>query len=76
MTKRTSIVYLLLAPVLFSLSWYISHKLFERFMLNASGIENAKDRSLVYAGFFTILYIAAWFVIRDLYKNSSQNTDK
>lgn len=68
MTKKASIIYLALAPVLFGLSWFISHRVFERFMTNGSGLAEAHDRSLGYAIVFLLLYLAVFFVIRDLYK--------
>ena len=69
MSKRTSIIYLAIAPVLFGLSWYISHRLFERFMTNNATYAEVEDRSVIYASVFAGLYIAAWFVIRDLYRS-------
>ena len=68
MTKKASLIYLALAPVLFGLSWFISHRVFERFMTNGSGVTEAHDRSLGYAITFLVLYLAVFFVIRDLYK--------
>jgi hypothetical protein len=67
MSKKASIIYLALAPVLFGLSWYISHRLFQRFMTNNATQHDVEVRSMVYAGIFAGLYLAAWFVIRDLY---------
>lgn len=78
MTKRFTTIYLLLAPLVFGLSWYISHRLYLRFMrLGASDYEHlANDRSLIYASVFTGLYLAAFFVIRDLYRPQRINNTK
>lgn len=72
MTKRFTIIYFALAPFLFGLSWFISHRLYLRFMRFGSGDfeYQGDDRSLIYAGIFTGLYIVAFFVINDLYKPS------
>jgi TRAP-type C4-dicarboxylate transport system permease small subunit len=70
MTKRFSIIYLAFAPLLFGLSWYISHRVYERFMQSGSdptGYPGA-DRSVIYASVFTGLYLIAYLIIRDLYK--------
>ncbi|MEN9348605.1 MAG: hypothetical protein ACOVOO_02630 [Flavobacteriales bacterium] len=74
MTKRFTTIYLALAPVLFGLSWYISHRLYLRFMAFGSGTFEYKgdDRSLIYASMFTGVYLAAYLVIRDLYKPQSK----
>lgn len=68
MSKKASLIYLSLAPVLFGLSWFISHRVFERFMTNGSGVSEAHDRSLGYAIAFLVFYLAIYFVIRDLYR--------
>lgn len=68
MTKKFNIIYLGLAPVLFGLSWFISHELFNHFMKNKGTLENpAKDNSLVFACGFSFLYLLVFFIIRDLY---------
>lgn len=70
MSKKASIIYLALAPVLFLLSWYISHRMYTDFLSNGVGNMRyeGKERSELYASVLTGLYIAAFFVIRDLYK--------
>jgi TRAP-type C4-dicarboxylate transport system permease small subunit len=70
MTRKTSIIYLCIAPVLFLLSWYISHRMFTEFLQNGVGNMrfDGKDRSLMYASVLTGIYMAAFFIIRDLYK--------
>jgi hypothetical protein len=70
MTKKASIIYLSLAPVLFALSWYISHRMYTDFLQNGVGNMEfgGKERSLTYATGFTVLYLAAFLIIRDLYK--------
>lgn len=69
MTRKVSIIYLCIAPILFGLSWYISHRMYTDFLQN--GVGNMKyqgeERSVMYATVFTALYLAAFFVIRDLY---------
>jgi hypothetical protein len=71
MSKKASQIYLALAPVLFFLSWYISKKLYAIFMANGQNTAQVQDRSMLYAFFFAGLYVAAWFVIQDLYKPKS-----
>jgi hypothetical protein len=73
MSKRFTLIYLALSPVIFGLSWYISHRLYLRFMRFTSGnMEHpGDDRSLIYATVFTAIYIGAYLVIRDLYKTEN-----
>lgn len=70
MTRKASILYLCIAPVLFVLSWYISHRMFTEFLQNGVGNMRfeGKDRSLMYASVLTGLYIAVFFIIKDLYR--------
>ncbi|MBX7052964.1 MAG: hypothetical protein K1X54_13070 [Flavobacteriales bacterium] len=70
MTKKASLIYLSIAPVLFALSWYISHRMYTDFLQNGVGNMEygGKERSFTYAASFTILYLAAYLVIKDLYK--------
>ncbi|MCC6601332.1 MAG: hypothetical protein IT223_11770 [Crocinitomicaceae bacterium] len=70
LSKRFQIIYLSLAPVLFALSWFISHRIYIRFMKLATGSMQyrTEDHSLIYASVFAGIYVAAFFVIRDLYK--------
>ena len=70
MSKRFTLIYLALTPVIFGLSWYISHRLYLRFMRFTSGNmeHQGDDRSLIYASVFTAIYIGFYLVIRDLYK--------
>lgn len=72
-TKRFTIIYLALAPVLFALSWYISHRIQIRFMSLATGElqEQSNNKPFIYASIFTALYLGAYLVIRDLYKPTS-----
>jgi TRAP-type C4-dicarboxylate transport system permease small subunit len=74
MSKRASIIYLCLAPVLFLLSWFISHKLYVQYMAHNTGDmhQNSDERSITYAAFFTGLYLAVFLVLRDLYKPSTK----
>lgn len=69
MTSRFYLIYLSIAPLVYGLSWYISHRIYLRFLRFSSGDiqTGADDRSLIYAGVFTGLYLAALVVIRDLY---------
>ncbi len=76
MSRKASIIYLSLAPVLFLLSWYISHRMYTDFLSNGVGNMRyeGKERSEIYAGVLTGLYLFAFLVIKDLYgkkKNSS-----
>jgi hypothetical protein len=71
MSKKASIIYLALAPFFFFLSWYIGHRLGQFFQINGSGPKQIPDRSLWYATGFVTIYLAAWLVIRDLYKTKS-----
>lgn len=69
MTRKASIIYLCIAPALFALSWYISHRMYTDFLQNGIGNMRfeGKERSLMYASVLTGLYLAIFFVIRDLY---------
>jgi hypothetical protein len=73
MSKKFNIIYLSIAPLLFVLSYFISTTLYDRFMKFGTGEYEyqGKDHSLVYSLFFTIAYLAVFFVIRDLYKKKS-----
>jgi TRAP-type C4-dicarboxylate transport system permease small subunit len=70
MSRKATIIYLALAPVLFLLSWYISHRMYTDFLSNGVGNMKyeGKERSEIYAAVLTGLYLAAFFVIRDLYR--------
>ncbi len=70
MSKRASIIYLCIAPVLFALSWYISHRMYTDFLHSGVGVNAypGKERSWMYATTLTVLYLAFFLVIRDLYK--------
>ncbi|HEY8403178.1 MAG TPA: hypothetical protein VIK71_01080 [Flavobacteriales bacterium] len=70
MSKRASIIYLCLAPVLFALSWYISHRMYTDYLASGVGVNayQGKERSLMYATTLTVLYIAFYFVIQDIFK--------
>jgi TRAP-type C4-dicarboxylate transport system permease small subunit len=70
MSKRASIIYLCLAPVLFALSWYISHRMYTDYLASGVGVNayQGKERSLMYATTLTVFYIAFYFVIQDIYK--------
>ena len=69
-TKRFQIIYLALAPVLFGLSWFISHRIYNSFMQSGNGAYEYQggERSFIYASVFTGLYLSVFLVIRDLYK--------
>jgi hypothetical protein len=67
MGKKFTLIYLAIAPLVFGLSWYISHRLFMNFAAGEDG-NGATDRSLIYAGVFTGIYLAVLLVIRDLYR--------
>lgn len=69
MSKRASIIYLCIAPILFVLSWYISHRMYTDYLASGVGVNayQGKERSLMYATTLTFFYIAFFFVIRDLY---------
>lgn len=70
MSKRASIIYLCLAPVLFALSWYISHRMYTDYLASGVGVNayQGKERSLMYATTLTVFYVAFYFVIQDIYK--------
>jgi hypothetical protein len=72
-TKRFTLIYLAIAPALFALSWYISHRIQIRFMSLATGEIQSESNSkpFIYASIFTAIYLGAYLVIRDLYKGSS-----
>ncbi|MFN0031058.1 MAG: hypothetical protein ACKVOR_02750 [Flavobacteriales bacterium] len=70
MTRKTSLIYLIIAPVLFALSWYISHRIYEEFLLSNQENVHYKERSLLYASFLTGLYLVAFFVIKDLFRKT------
>lgn len=69
MSKKSTIIYFAIAPVLFGLSWFISHRVVPRAQALGSGKISETDStiSLLYAGFLTGLYIIAWFIWKDLY---------
>ncbi len=70
MSKRASIIYLCIAPFLFALSWYISHRMYLDYLANGVGVNayQGKERSLMYATTLTVFYIAFFFVIKDIYR--------
>lgn len=75
MTKKFNIIYLTLAPVLFGLSWFISHRLFEHFMKNKGTLQNpAKDNSFVFACGFSFLYLLVFYIIYDLYPQKNNKS--
>lgn len=69
MTKKARIIYLCIAPVLFLLSWYISHRIYTDFLEN--GVGNMRyaggERSVMYSSILTGIYLIAYLVILDLY---------
>lgn len=69
MTKKARIIYLCIAPALFLLSWYISHRIYTDFLEN--GVGNMRylggERSAMYASVLTGIYLVAYLVIQDLY---------
>ena len=71
MTRKARIIYLCIAPCLFALSWYISHRMYTDFLQNGVGNMRyaGEERSFTYASVLTGLYLAVFFVIRDLYKD-------
>jgi hypothetical protein len=73
MSKKASLVYLCIAPLLFILSWYIAHRMYTDYLQNGVGNMRyeGKDRSFMYASVLTGLYLAVFFVIRDLYRKKS-----
>jgi TRAP-type C4-dicarboxylate transport system permease small subunit len=71
MSRKASVLYLSLAPALFALSWYISHKVYDRFLLSGQDHAHYEERSLMYASVLTGIYLVAFFIIRDLYKPKS-----
>ncbi|MBL7943079.1 MAG: hypothetical protein JNM00_09950 [Flavobacteriales bacterium] len=70
MSRRFTIIYLSLAPVLFGLSWYISGSVVPRAQALGSGkIQDTDPRmSLIYAGVFTGIYLLAYVAMRDIYR--------
>jgi hypothetical protein len=74
MSKRFSTIYLAIAPVLLILSWYISHRMYTDFLENGVGNMKYKggERSWLYASVLTGLYLAVYFVIRDLYRKKAK----
>jgi hypothetical protein len=73
MSRKTSIIYLCIAPVLFLLSWYISHRMFTDYLKNGVGnmLYEGKERSWIYASVLTGLYLAVYVVWKDLYKKKA-----
>ena len=73
MSKKARIIYLCIAPLLFALSWYISHRMYTDFLQNGMGNMRyeGKERSWMYASVLTGLYLAVFLVIQDLYKKKS-----
>jgi hypothetical protein len=72
MTKRQSTIYLSLAPILFGLSWYISHRMYTDFLksgMSSNGF-HGENHALIYASVFTTLYLITYFIIRNLYASS------
>lgn len=70
MNQKQSRIYLSLAPLLFGLSWYISHRMYTDYLKSgvSSNDYHGADHGLIYATIFTSLYLIAYFVITDLYK--------
>lgn len=70
MSRKASIIYLCITPILFLLSWYISHRMYTDFLKNGVGnmLYQGKERSLIYASSLTVLYLAMFLVIKDLYR--------
>jgi hypothetical protein len=73
MSKKASIIYLCIAPVLFLLSWYISHRMYTDFLQNGVGNMEyqGKERSIMYATAFTVIYLVVFLVIKDLYRKKA-----
>lgn len=69
MNNRQSKIYIGLAPVLFGLSWYISHRMYTDFLKSGESGNgfHGEDHAIVYATIFTSVYVVAYFVIKDLY---------
>ena len=74
MTRKTRIIYLCIAPCLFILSWYISHRMYTDYLQNGVGNMRyaGEERSWMYASVLTGIYLAAFFVIRDLYPGNKR----
>jgi len=70
MSKRASIIYLCIAPFLLLLSWYTSHRMYTDFLQNQAGNfqYHGKERSWTYAIVLTVIYLAVFVVIKNLYR--------
>ena len=70
MTRKITFIYFAFAPVLFGLSWFISHRVLPRAQALGSGKISQTDNKIgfIYASFLTGLYLVAYFVWRDLYR--------
>lgn len=73
MSKRNTILYFSFAPLLFLLSYYISHRVYEKFMLNGTMSNEIQNRPWIYSGFLLFLYVGAYFVFRDIYRKEKQS---
>ncbi len=73
MSRKASILYLCIAPLLFILSWYMSHVMFNEYLKNGVGnmAYHGEERSLTYATVLTSIYVVAFFVIKDLYRKKN-----
>jgi hypothetical protein len=71
MSKRNTILYFSFAPILFLLSYYISHRVYVKYMLNGSLTNEGNNRPWIYSGFLVLIYIAAYFVMKDIYRKKS-----
>ncbi|MFM7104614.1 MAG: hypothetical protein ACKOW8_03765 [Flavobacteriales bacterium] len=74
MNKRQSRIYLSLAPILFGLSWYISHRMYTDFLKSGQSSNgfHGENHAILYATVFTSVYLLAYFIINDLYDGKAK----
>ncbi|MDZ4821854.1 MAG: hypothetical protein SH856_00155 [Flavobacteriales bacterium] len=70
MSKKFHLIYLLIAPLLWAFSWFVSQRVVPRAQAIGTGEIEAVDpkMSWMYASILTGVYLLGWFVIRDLYR--------
>ncbi len=74
MSKKFTLIYLSVAPLLFALSWFISSRVVPRAQALGSGKiqETEPAMSMVYASVFTGIYLLAYLALRDIYSKKTR----